>query len=80
MDPKVWAEYLAWLDAAGLLTANRQSRQPDQATAMASEAGAAGAPLKVGLDELRSGHGEGARIPLAAIPPVFTNAYLPGDA
>jgi len=93
MDPKVWEAYLAWLDEAGLLTKNLNSRKPGvadveveasvatatTATGASGTAGTTGAVTaqKVSLDDLRSGEGQGARILLSEIPPVFSNAFLP---
>jgi hypothetical protein len=93
MDPQVWESYLAWLDEAGLLTKNLNSRKPGAAdveveASVATAATATGASgtagttgfttaQKVSLDDLRNGTGQGARILLSEIPPVFSNAFLP---
>mmetsp|Transcript_9739 Transcript_9739/g.14751 ORF Transcript_9739/g.14751 Transcript_9739/m.14751 type:complete len:110 (-) Transcript_9739:94-423(-) len=64
MDPQVWAEYLAWLAEAGLLTEAAQSRHPDAGMGTLS------------LDQLRNAD-TSAQIPVAAVPPLFTNEFLP---
>jgi len=66
MDPEVWAAYLGWLDTNGLLTTAKQSRHPDADD------------NSVSLDQLRAGE-VGQMIPLASIPVVFTNDFLPGE-
>lgn len=65
MDPSVWDTYLKWLDEKGLLTPQLQSRHPD-------------GDKTLSLDDLRAKQQDpGDRIPLASIPPVFTNDFLP---
>mmetsp|Transcript_122090 Transcript_122090/g.352908 ORF Transcript_122090/g.352908 Transcript_122090/m.352908 type:complete len:356 (-) Transcript_122090:163-1230(-) len=63
MEDAVWDEYIKWLWEAGLLTTGIQSRHPDGGRSFS-------------LDDLRDGKA-GERIPLASVPKVFTNDYLP---
>ena len=86
-DPQNWADYLRWLDGAGLITTALQSRNPDSGHGLVSlddlrkcrppeDSG-----RLVSLDDLRSNDPStvGEKIPLEDIPQVFTNDFLDAE-
>ena len=82
-DPQNWAEYLKWLDEAGILTTALQSRHPDSGPGLVSlddlrKSPPPDSPRLVSLDDLRSNDPVtvGEKIPLEDIPQVFTNEFL----
>ena len=85
-DPQNWADYLSWLDGAGLLTTALQSRNPDNGHGLVSLDDLRKGPPEdnirmVSLDDLRSNDPAvvGEKIPLEDIPQVFTNDFLDAD-
>lgn len=64
MEPRRWADFLGFLDSAGLLTAKVQSRAPS-------------GPEAATLDELRAPGGGGERVAPPAVEELATNEYLP---
>ena len=82
-DPQNWAEYLKWLDEAGILTTALQSRHPDSGPGLVSlddlrKSPPPDSPNLVSLDDLRSNNPVtvGEKIPLEDIPQVYTNEFL----